>query len=336
MKKHHLAAFLCTLPLLCGCAQPSAVRELFAMDTYMQLTASGNAAETALDAAQQRILALESLLAVTDEKSETWAINHADGVPVELSADTARLLQTAQEIGAQTDGALDISLYPVLSAWGFTMDTQNVPDAQTLAQARALVDYRRIVLHENTVTLPEGMQVDFGALAKGYAGDCAVEILREYGISSALLNLGGNVQAIGSKPDGSPWNIAVQNPAAPSAPLCSLAVTDAAVITSGNYERYFIAEDGTKYGHILDPATGAPVDNELASVTIVGTSGVRCDALSTALFVLGLEDAADFWRNSGDFEMLLVTQDDTLYYTQGLSEALTLPDGRTAEVITRD
>jgi thiamine biosynthesis lipoprotein len=246
----------------------------------------------------------------------------------------------------KTAGALNAAMGSVLSIWHAhrTASLAN-PTAPTLpteeelsrAAAHTSFDALEIDAQTNTVYISDSeMTLDVGALAKGYAGDCAVEILREYGISSALLNLGGNVQAIGSKPDGSPWNIAVQNPAAPSSPLCSLAVTDAAVITSGNYERYFIAEDGTKYGHILDPATGAPVDNELASVTIVGTSGVRCDALSTALFVLGLEDAADFWRNSGDFEMLLVTQDDTLYYTQGLSEALTLPDGRTAEVITRD
>ncbi len=340
MKKQKPAIFLhilCILPLLlCACAPQTASRDLFAMDTYMHLTAHGGNADAVLGLCAQRIAELEQTLSVTDETSDIWEINHADGKPVTISPDTASLLTAAQEIGEETGGALDISLYPVLSAWGFTQDTQQIPDAQTLADALELVDFRRITLDGDTVQLPAGMQLDLGALAKGYTGDCVLELLRENGVTSALVSLGGNVQALGTKPDGSRWTVAVQSPFDPAAQLCTVEIADAAVITSGSYERYFTDENGNSYHHILDPSDGFPADNGLVSVTVIGENGLRCDALSTALFVLGKEDAAQFWQEYGDFEMILVTQDGELSYTEGLCEMLTLPDGTDAEVIAHD
>lgn len=342
--KRQLALFPFLLFLLCGCtpsAEPSpeeteAVRDIFAMDTYMFLKAYGDSADTALGIAAERILSLEETFSVTSETSDTWAVNHADGSLVTVSEDTLTLLQTAQDIGAKTDGALDVTLYPVLSAWGFTKETQQVPDAETLAEALELVDFRKITLEGNTVQLPAGMQLDFGALAKGYTGDCVTEILRENGVASALVNLGGNVQALGTKPDGSFWKVGVQDPFAPSEQVCILEIADEAVITSGNYERYFTGEDGQNYWHILDAQDGCPADNGLVSVTIVGECGLLCDALSTALFVLGTEGAIDYWRSEGGFEMILITDDAQLYYTEGLADAIQLTDALTAEVIAHE
>ncbi len=342
--KRQLALFPFLLFLLCGCtpsAEPSpeeteAVRDIFAMDTYMFLKAYGDSADTALGIAAERILSLEETFSVTSETSDTWAVNHADGSPVTVSEDTLTLLQTAQDIGAKTDGALDVTLYPVLSAWGFTKETQQVPDAETLAEALELVDFRKITLEGNTVQLPAGMQLDFGALAKGYTGDCVTEILRENGVASALVNLGGNVQALGTKPDGSFWKVGVQDPFAPSEQVCILEIADEAVITSGNYERYFTGEDGQNYWHILDTKDGCPADNGLVSVTIVGECGLLCDALSTALFVLGTEGAIDYWRSEGGFEMILITDDAQLYYTEGLADAIQLTGVLTAEVIAHE
>lgn len=342
--KRKLLSFSFLLFLLCGCAAPAeqdyeeteAVRDIFAMDTYMYLKAHGETAETALGIAAERILSLEETFSVTNENSDVWAINHAEGESVDISGDTARLLETATDIGRRTGGALDVTLYPVLTAWGFTADTQQIPDARTLSEALALVDYRKIVLDGKSVTLPKNMQLDFGALAKGYTSDSVTEILRENGVESALVNLGGNVQALGTKPDGSKWKVGVQDPFSPSKQICILEIADTAVITSGNYERCFTGADGRDYWHILDAKDGYPADNGLVSVTIIGESGLICDALSTALFVLGTEDAIAYWQTDGSFEMILVTEDAMMYYTEGLEDSIQLIGTMECEVLCHE
>ncbi len=202
--------------------------------------------------------------------------------------------------------------------------------------ALKLIDYTKISVKGNTVKLPDNMQIDFGALAKGYTSDCITEILKENGVKSALINLGGNVHAVGTKPDGTLWKVGVQNPFSPSEQVCILEIADKAVITSGNYERFFTDENGRKYWHILDSADGFPADNGLVSVTIVGENGLLCDALSTALFVLGTDKAIDYWRNSADFEMILITDDEKIIYSEGLSDFINFTASYETEVIYRE
>jgi len=174
------------------------------------------------------------------------------------------------------------------------------------------------------ITLPEGMEIDLGSVAKGYAGQLVAQMLREHGVQSALLNLGGNVQTVGAKPDGSPWQIGIKDPQGEDA-MMVLSVEDQAVVTSGGYERYF-EQDGQTYWHIMDPSTGHPADSGLISVTIVGDEGVVCDGLSTALFVMGLEKAADLWAQSGDFEAVFVTASGEVYITEGLRDHFALTE----------
>lgn len=321
--KRYLACLLALL-LLTGCAGgPSAPAEeaaqsaamtVFAMDTVMDLTAYG-ADDGVMQQAQQRILELEGLLSVTDADSEIYALNR-DGEAA-VSADTQALLERALALCGRTDGALDISIYPVLCAWGFTTGSYQIPDGQTLSDLLARVDHSQISVSEGRACIPQGMQVDLGSVAKGYTGDQVAQLLRENGVTSALLNLGGNVQTVGGKPDGTDWRVAVQDPES-SGYLGVLSLRDQAAITSGGYERYFVGEDGQTYWHILDPATGAPAHSGLISVTVVGDSGTTCDALSTALFVMGLDKAADFWREYGDFEAVFVSEDGSVAMTAGL------------------
>ncbi|MBQ3139967.1 MAG: FAD:protein FMN transferase [Ruminococcus sp.] len=320
MKKITTLFFL-FLITLCGCANSAESssedtkeysRDIFAMDTYMYLKAYGEHADTALGYSSEQILSLEELFSVTSEKSDIWAINHSNGEPVSVSDDTITVLNKAIEIGGKTNGALDVTIYPLLTEWGFTTDTQQVPTDDIIADKLKLIDYTKISVKGNTVQLPDNMQIDFGALAKGYTSDCVTEILKENGVKSALVNLGGNVHAVGTKPDGTLWKVGVQNPFSPSEQVCILEIADKAVITSGNYERFFTDENGRKYWHILDSADGFPADNGLVSVTIVGENGLLCDALSTALFVLGTDKAIDYWRNSADFEMILITDDEKI------------------------
>ena len=169
------------------------------------------------------------------------------------------------------------------------------------------------------------MELDLGAVGKGYAGDLAASLVEEAGVTSALLNIGGNVQTVGSKPDGSKWRLAIRSPYG-EGEVGVLEVSDCAVVTSGNYERYFTGEDGKRYGHIIDPKTGYPVDNGLASVTIITDEGKMGDALSTSMFVKGLQGAQEYWKSHDGFEMIIMTEDKELYLTEGIADHFTLTD----------
>lgn len=334
-----LSVILLTIALAgCGAPftaeSPKAEHSLFAMNTYMTFTAYGDKAEDALKEAEGLIQEAESRWSVTDEHSEIYRANHSAGQPVTVSEDTAELISFALTMARQTGGALEPTLYPVLTAWGFTTDSKQVPPQEEIDALLQNVDYERILLDGRNLTVPDRMQLDMGAVAKGYAADLVVELLRQHDVASAILSLGGNIQAIGSRPDGSDWRIGIRAPWGVGN-LGVLEISDAAVVTSGGYENYFEDESGNVYWHILDPATGRPADSGLLSVTIIGSEGTRCDALSTALFVMGEDRAIDYWKEHGDFEMLLVTEDGNILLTKGIAARFTLGDdrGENVEVI---
>ena len=331
-----LAAFLLA-GVLTGCSAPAkemqqpVERSLFAMNTYMTFTAYGEDAQAALQEAEECIQQVEGLWSVTDKDSEIYQANHSGGQPVTVSEETAEIISFALEMAQRTGGALDPTIYPVLTAWGFTTDSKQVPSQQQIAQLLEQVGYDRIQINGSELTVPDGMELDLGAVGKGYTADLVTEILRRHGVTSALISLGGNIQAIGSRPDGSDWHLGIRAPWE-SGNLGVLTVSDAAVVTSGGYENYFDDEQGNIYWHILDPSTGYPADNGLQSVTIVGREGKMCDALSTALFVMGAQSAEQYWRENGGFEMLLVTDSGEILITEGIAENFTLNEGRTETV----
>lgn len=326
MKKYFISAMLSALLFLTGCSAESSPEPVqgtfFAMDTVMDFTIYGESG--LIDQSESLIASLESLVSVTDEHSDIYAIDHTGSGS--LSGNAAELMAQALELCRRTNGALDLSVYPIVRAWGFTTGSYQVPDEAEIQALLPLVDYRKIQYDAatGTVTLPEGMEIDLGSVAKGYAGQLAAQMLREHGVQSALLNLGGNVQTVGTKPDGSPWQIGIKDPQGEDA-MMVLSVEDQAVVTSGGYERYF-EQDGQTYWHIMDPSTGHPADSGLISVTIVGDEGVVCDGLSTALFVMGLEKAADLWAQSGDFEAVFVTASGEVYITEGLRDRFALTE----------
>lgn len=340
MKRNHLLAGALALTLLAGCTgkvvpvvstppeEEAYSRDTFAMDTYMSFTAYGPQGEAAVEIAAQEVVRLDDLLSVTGENSQVWALNHAQGEPVKLGEDAIALLTAAQSLGQATDGALDVTMYPLVKAWGFTTGSYQIPDEDTISALLEHTGYEAIAIDGDTVTLPQGMEVDFGAPAKGYAGEKCVGLLREQGVTSAILRLSGNIQTIGAKPDGSAWRIAIRDPESEDSGgyLGVLELVDQAAVTSGNYERYFEA-DGVRYCHIIDPATGAPTQNSLTSVTIVGDSGTVCDGLSTALFVMGRDRALDYWRSNSGFEVILVEQDKNVWITPGLADQFKLAEG---------
>ncbi|MCD8077419.1 MAG: FAD:protein FMN transferase [Lachnospiraceae bacterium] len=353
-KIHRWAAFfLCFLWMasLAGCAagdttisETDAAQEVqasnfFAMDTYMSVKVWGDPDGTLVAGLEEEILRVEALLSVTEEGSDLYQINHSEGADVTISQETADLLSTALSWCASTNGALDISLYPLSVAWGFSSaseDGYQVLSEEERAELLSVCGWQNVTVDGLTVSIPDGGGLDLGAVAKGYATDTCVSYLEENGVSTALLSLGGNIYALGSKDDGSDWKIGIQDPEdeSGSSYVGVLELSDKAVVTSGSYQRYF-EENGIRYHHILDSSTGAPADSGLLSVTVITDSGLTADCLSTAFFVMGLEDSAAYWRDSEDLEVVWVTVDGDLYMTEGLQDCFTVSEGWEAQIISR-
>ncbi|MBD5150494.1 MAG: FAD:protein FMN transferase [Oscillibacter sp.] len=297
------------------------------MDTIMSLTVYNQPAEEGMEVlrkAATRIEELDALLSVTDENSEIYRVNHGGGEAVSLSEETRQLLAEALALCGSTGGALDVTIYPVVRAWGFTTGDYRVPEAAELSALLADVDYTRAALEGERLTLPEGVELDLGAVAKGWTGDQLMELFAGAGVTSAIVELGGNVQTLGAKPDGTPWRVALQAPEGGYAGV--LEIVDKAVITSGGYQRCF-EQDGVTYIHIIDPSTGYPAESGLVSATIVADRGVQGDGLSTALFVMGREKAEDYWRAHHDFDFILLCEDGTAVMTEGLEDSFSLYGG---------
>ena len=299
-------------------------KQVFAMDTVMILTAYGSKAEEALDAAEARILELEADLDPESETGSVHALNAGAGQSVVLSEDACKVMSTALEYWKRSGGALDPGMYPLSKAWGFIGGNYRVPLQEEIDALLAAKNTEGVVLDESTCTayVPDGMEVSFGAVAKGYTAQAVCDLWAEMGVESAILSLGGNVQTLGEKkPDGNAWQVAVTDPHDTGSYVGVLSVGQAAVVTSGGYQRFF-TEGDTTYIHILDPETGYPVTGEgdLISVTVVTDDGAKADALSTTLYVMGKDAALDFWREQGDFELVLVTGGSHVIVTPGLKD----------------
>ena len=339
--KRQLAALLLTIFALsltaCGeTAAESETRTVYAMDTVMNLTVYGENAAAALESAEKKLHTLdEAVLSRTAEGSELYALNASNGETVEYGADDIlpALIETALTISDATEGAFDPTLAPVLDAWGFTKDSRRVPSADELKELLSHTGCGKVALEKTadgwTVTLLDGAQLDLGGIAKGYAADLLRAQLEKEGVTSATLDLGGDVFVMGRKTDGSDWRIAVKDPADTESYLGVVSAADKFIVTSGVYERYF-EENGVRYHHILDPKTGCPAESGLVSVTVLCENGAWADALSTACFVLGPDGALalrdDLADQGTDFELILVTDDGRVLYTDGLADAFTPND----------
>ena len=312
--------------LAAGCAAQEAQVQFFTMDTLMSIRAYGSGAQDGVQAAQEEVEGLNEALSRTLPDSLVSQLNAraGDGTQVELDQGTAELLAFAQEVSRLLPGCFDVTIAPVMDAWGFTGETRHVPTQAQLAQALDLVDSGALWVDTSACTARlerAGMAVDLGGVAKGYAAARVQAVLAEAGVESALLDLGRNITAIGDKPDGTPWRVGVADPQDDSRTLCVFSLADQTASTSGGYERWF-EEDGVRYHHIIDPKTGYPAQSGLLSVTVVSADPLLADALSTALFVAGEEEALELWRGRSDFELVLCTQDGRVLATQGLESEL--------------
>ena len=321
-----VTVLFCALLFICGCSgnteqeiKPTESVSFFALNTYVSLSASGDNATEALQAARQTIERYEDKWSVTDNRSEMFAINHGGGIKRTITEETAKLIDYALDMAEKTGGALDPTIYPVMLAWGFTTGEYEVPSEEKINDLLPLVGYEKIVLDGNDITVPDGMQLDLGAVAKGYIGDLVIECLREYGIDSAIVNLGGNIQLIGKKNDGTDWNIGIRSPFENNN-FGTVQLDGKAIITSGGYQRNFTDESGNVYHHIMNPQTGKPANSGLASVSIIASDGKLCDSLSTACFVMGAEKAMQFWRDESGFDMILVTEEREVLITETIAD----------------
>lgn len=266
----------------------------------------------------------ETLLSRTMEGSDIWNINHNAGKPVTVSEDTLTLLTTALSYAEASDGLVDPTIGSLSSLWDFSSEEpKTVPTNHEIEEALSHVNYKSIEINGNQVTLTDpDACIDLGFIAKGYIADRIKDYLVSEGVKSAIINLGGNVVTIGTKPDNSAYKVGIQKPFAETGtPLLSISVTDKSVVSSGNYERCFW-EGNTLYHHILSTKDGYPVLNDLTQVTIISNASVDGDALSTLCFILGYEEGRKLIESLPDTEAVFVTQDGDIFKTY---ETETLP-----------
>lgn len=326
MKKTFPALFIVLVIVLVSCKQTKTTESFTAMNTFMTVivySSSTKKGQSVCADIQNRIGELENILSTTLSTSDVYYINHNKKFPEQLKPELLEILKFSSIIYTKTDSAFNPALFPVIREWGFTTENYKVPSDQRIKELLLHTDYSALCNSEYAAGVPinEGMEIDFGAVGKGYAADEAVKILQEDDIKSALLDFGGNIQTIGRKPDGSLWHVGIKNPWTGNA-ACALNVESKAVVTSGGYERFFEDENGKRYIHIFDSKTGRPSESDLESVTIITSSGKYADCLSTALFVMGKTAAIEWWKANPDpdFDFILFTKNRDLIYSAGIKD----------------
>lgn len=290
----------------------------FLMDTYCTIQVPGNTdVIKAIEKAFDRMEEIDKKFNVLDTTSSLYRFNQKN-TPI-IDKEIINLLETALRIGRESQGAFDITIYPLIKLWGFFDDTPALPEIETIRQCMKNVGYNNLILKNEKVTkLKENIKMDLGGIAKGYAVNEAAIILKSEEIESGLIDAGGDIYAFG-KIRSKPWRIGIRNPRGDGI-IGGLEVSDFAVVTSGDYERYF-EKDGVRYHHILDPKTGYP-SRGLASVTVISPDPVLADAWSTALFVLGKEKGLKLIEKTPDIETFMITTDGEMIFSSGLKESL--------------
>lgn len=304
---------------------------MFALDTYITFTLFGGDTQKGLDAAIARIQEIEETMSVHVPGSDVDRINQKAGIdPVPVGSDTFFVVQKAVEYGVATQGAFDVTIYPIQQLWDIMSENPRIPAEAEVQALLPLVNYEWIQLDEENKTvylMREGMKMDLGGIAKGYAGDEAVRLLKAHGVRHGLINLGGDILVFGGKPDGTHWRIGVQDPRAGtgSRHFAVIELSEGSIVSSGDYERYMVdiyEETGIRYHHIFDPETGYPADTGLMSATVIGGAAVDTDALSTALFILGRERGMALVQAMEGVHGVLVSHDKRVFISEGFDDQI--------------
>lgn len=331
-----LLSFVIVSFYLSGCSKSNASddyveKESFQMGTVISQRIYGSNAEVSANKIIQRLNSLEENMSVNIKTSTVSQINSHSGQPqvTHINNDIYNIITEADKFSKLSNGAFDITIGPLVKEWGVFTDHPHVPSQSRINTLLKLVNYKSVDLSQDKMTfrLPlKGQMIDFGAIAKGYAADEAVKICRRDGIKSAYINLGGNVYVVGNKPDNTPWRIGIQNPrAADGKYIGILSISDKTVVTSGDYERFFM-KDGIRYHHIIDPRTGCPSNSDLISSTIVTNSSISADALSTATFIMGLKKSKELLKKLHGVDAIFITKDKKVYITENLKKDFDFQD----------
>lgn len=327
IKTIRLLYFLLFINFFFGCVPPSSnplTKTGFFFDTVITVTLYDSNDESLLEDCFSLAEKYESMFSATLPDSDISKINRAKGKPVEVREETITLLKKGLEYCKLSNGGFDITIGKLSSLWDFS-DRQNasVPEPEAIAQAVSSIDYKKILIDGNNVQLKSpDAAIDLGGIAKGYIADQMKAFLNKNGVSSGTINLGGNVLCIGPKPDGSNYRIGIQKPFAAQGEAGAIVeVQSETVVSSGIYERYFKLDDAI-YHHILNPATGAPYENDLLGVTIICKNSVDGDGLSTVCFSLGLEGGMELIENTNGAEAIFITKDNQFHCSSGIGDTV--------------
>lgn len=306
-------------------------KNAFLLNTFNTITLYGTDDTSYFEEIYNEVERLENKLSMHISGSEVALINDNAGVqPVKVSTETFEVIAKSIEYATLSEGFFDITIGPLVTLWGIGTESPRVPEQAEIDAALQLIDFKNIILdHENiTVFLTEkNMSIDLGAIAKGYIADKAAEKIIDLGLKSAIINFGGNVVLVGEKPDGTAFQVGIQEPdASIGGILGTITAKDISLVTSGDYERYFVQDD-TRYHHILDPYTGYPTDNNLKAVAIITHRSFDADALSTAVLLQGLDKGMAMIDSLDDVEAIFITKEHVIYLTEGAKDNFTLTSG---------
>lgn len=323
--KQLIACAVSSALLITGCSLPSKEEERTYTDTLFDTVISVQVLEPVdkevMEGCEKLCKKYDTQFSMENEESEIYKINHAKGKFVEVSDETVTLIEKGIYYSNLSKGAFDITIGSVSELWDFHAENPKTPKKSKIESAVKHVNYKEIVIQDNSVKLADSKaKIDVGAIAKGYIADRLKDYLKKNGVKHAVINLGGNVQTIGAKTDGSDYNIGIQKPFDESGiPITSVKVADKSVVTTGIYQRYF-EKDGKLYHHILDPSTGYPCDNSLYSVTIITDSSLTADALSTTCFLLGYEDGMNMVNRLDNVDAVFITNDNKIHYSENFQK----------------
>ncbi|MBU5440022.1 FAD:protein FMN transferase [Tissierella sp. MSJ-40] len=330
---------IATLLILTGCSTKKSAnfepisKTDFLMDTVVTIKIYDKNDEKIMDKVFDRLKEIENRMSATIDSSDVNRVNQEAGInPVEVHDDVYYVIKTAKYYAEISKGAYDPTIGPLVELWNIKGDEKErdlIPSDKEIKEKKALVDYKKLeILEDNKVFLKEkGMKINLGGIVKGYAADEVKRILIENEVNSAIIDLGGNIYALGEKTDGSQWKIGIQNPFEFTGNyLGILEVKDKTIVTSGDYERYF-EHNGKRYHHIIDVKTGYPTDNEVTGVSIVSDKSIDGDALSTTLFVLGVDEGMKLVNSLNGVEAIFISKDKIIHIPSKLDNNFKLKEG---------